>query len=200
MEIMNDEINYLEKKVENGEAYTDKYKVDVFKLDDGSTLIRVYNDRDEYVNADCFVSFYDNGKKVDVPNNTYITDIAPHSCGYSKVLNYIYLDSNKKYDPGDVKVYLTPSNYRIHCENDLEYNYNSEEGILYGINKYDGVIVDIKFGIIYYDEQGNIGDYRSHYVYNDIAPAGEFSDKLYIIEKSEYEIVLENAICKKVSN
>ena len=199
LERIQEDIDYLEEGVLRQDTFKDKYQVETIKLEDGSLLIKIFNERDVYVDADCFVKFYDNGKAIDIPNHTYITDIAPKSYGYGIV--YDYPNSNisyKKYQSDEVKVYITPRNHynSYHCEKDIEYGYNKEEGQIYGINKYDGYIDELHFGIIYYDDNGKIIDYKSRPLYDKIPPNGEFTIKNYSND-GKIEVFIESALCKR---
>lgn len=196
---MNEDIDYLESRVKNNRSYKDKYQVETYKLVDGRILVRLFNERDEYVDADCFLKFYDNGKEVDIPNFTYISDIAPHSYGYGLVYDYPSSnDSYKKYQSDEIKVFLSPRNNsdRVFCEKNIQYAYNQEEGIIYGVNKFDGNITEINFGVLQYDENGRIVDYDSRRLYDKILPNGEFNIKNYNND-GKIEVVLESAVCEK---
>ena len=196
---MNEDIAYLEERVERNESYKDKYQVETYKLVDGRILIRLFNERDEYVDANCFLKFYDNGKEVNVPNFTYISDVAPYSYGYGLVYDYpSSSDSYKKYQSDEVNVFITPRKYsdKVFCEKNIEYAYNQEEGIIYGVNRFDGDAIEINFGIIQYDEDGKIIDYNSKRLYDKIIPNGEFNIRNYN-NYGKIEVVLESAICKK---
>lgn len=199
MERMQEDIDYLEERVLKGDTFRDKYQIETIKLMDGSILIKVFNERDVYVDADCFVKFYDNGKEIDIPNHVYIADIAPKSYGYGVVYDYPNSTiSYREYQHDEVNVYITLRNYynSYHCEKDIEYAYNNEEGQIYGVNKYDGYIDSLHFGIIYYDDNGKIINYNSRSFYDKTPPNGEFTIKNFNTG-GKVEIFLESALCKR---
>lgn len=199
MNSMNSEIFSLENDVREGEAFTDLYSIETFKLRDGKILIKLFNERDEYVYASCFILFYQNGKKVEIPNQTYLLDIAPHSYSYEIVsVDSDYLNDSIEYPPDEIKVFIKKQYFpfSIPCEKDIEYHVNKDENLVYGINKFDGHIEEIKFDILYYDEDNNIIDYDTHSMYKDIPPAGEFTSKMRI-SGGNYEVLLKSASCNK---
>ena len=196
---MEEDIDYLEREVDNNYTFKDKYQVETIHLPDGRLLLKVFNERDEYVNARCFVKFYDNGKEVSVPNTAFISYIAPHSYGYGILYDYINSnDTYKKYQNDEVVVYITPINYSysVNCENDIDFGYNQEEGIIYGVNKSNLYADNIEFGILYYDNESKIIDYYKRSIYDDIRPNGEFSFKNYN-NNGKIDVFLNYALCKK---
>ena len=191
------EIFDLENEVKEGEAFTDQYTVEAIKLKDGNILIKLFNERDEYVYANCYITFYQNGKKVEVPNHTYLFDIAPKSYAYEEVrIDHDYLKED--YEPDEIKVYIQKQYFPndIPCDKDIEYHVNKEEKLIYGTNKFDGHIENIKFDILHYDEDNNITDYDVYYFYKDIPPAGEFTTSIYP-SSNNYEVLIKSASCKK---
>ena len=199
LERMHEDIDNLEESVLRNNTFKNKYQIEIIKLIDDSLLIKVYNERDVYVDADCFIKFYDNGKEIEIPNHTYIADIAPKSYGYGIVHDYPSSTiSYKKYQSDEIKVYITPRNHynSYHCENDIEYGYNKEQGVIYGVNKYDGYIDELHFGIIYYDDNGKVINYISRPFYDRILPNGEFTINNYNTA-GKMEIIIESALCKR---
>ncbi len=195
---MNEDIEYLEKDVIRNITYKDKYKIETYKLLDGSLLIQIFNERDEYVNAECFVKFYDNGKEVDAPNFAYIFNIAPHSYGYGLLYDYPGSDNTyKNYSHDEIKVYITPNTYydKKDYKDNIEYSYNQEEGIIYGVNKSNVDINEMSFNIFYYDDLGKIIDYSNRRIFEKIKPNGEFNIRNYN-NSGSIKVILEYALAK----
>ena len=184
---MEDEIEYLEERVSRNQTYKDKYQIETFRLMDGRLLVKLFNERDEYVKADFFAKFYDNGKEISVPNYGYIFLIPPHSYGYGFLHDYPRSNkSYKNYVNDEINVYITPRKYeKENFKDSIEYAYNQEEQIIYGVNNSDKNIGELYFDIIYYDDNGKIIDYD----YIDNRYAVYFNNQFTIKYDSKYKNV-----------
>ena len=205
VENMNDHIAYYDGLVKENKAYTDKYQLEKFVVQEDKILIRLYNERDIAVSAECFVTFVDaNDKVIEVPNITSIPYIAPHSYGYGIVNTKPYSkntigESYKYYNVGNTKVYIMPVNDNVnYCYDDIKYEYNKEEGIIKIINNSDYTLDKISFGLLTYSVTGKINNYYNRVSYDDLHPGKDM--EISIDFKLKYDkVVLESAVCRKTS-
>ena len=209
LEKMNDHIAYYEGLVKENKAYTDQYKIETISFEEGNKkvemLIRIYNERDIAVSVECFVTFVDkNDNVVEVPNITSIPYIAPNSYGYGIVNTKPYSKnttgtSYKDYKVGNIKVYLMPANDNVnYCYDDIEYEYNKEEGIIKIVNNSDYTLEKVSFGLLTFDGRGKINSYDSRVSYDDLHPGKDM--ELQVDFRVKYDkVVLQSAVCRKTS-